>query len=213
LFANSILDSRKSYVAPISIIIIDNMEVERAIETRRARRALDGRSIDSNTIEVLINALRLSASCFNNQPWRVLLVDEKESLENVRGALSKGNIWATRAPLIMVITANPEDDCRLSDRRDYFLFDCGLAVGQMLLAATGMGIIAHPIAGYKPEIVREALSIPDEYVIVALVICGYPGDDQSLLSDRQLISEKVRPERKPIGDIFFHGEWGRSLVP
>lgn len=189
------------------------MDVERAIETRRARRALVGSSIDSNSIEVLIKALRLSASCFNNQPWRVLLVDEEKSLEKVRGALSRGSLWATRAPLIMVITANPEDDCRLADRRDYFLFDCGLAVGQMLLAATEMGIIAHPIVGYKSEIIREAISIPDEYVIIALVICGYPGDDTSLLSEKQLISEKVRPERKPIGDIFFHREWGRSLVP
>ncbi|NYT12229.1 MAG: nitroreductase [Methanomassiliicoccales archaeon] len=187
------------------------MDVERAIETRRARRSLDGGSIDSNSIESLMKALRLSASCFNNQPWRVLLVDEEEPLEKVRGALSRGNLWATRAPLIMVITANPEDDCRLSDRRNYFLFDCGLAVGQMLLAATEMGIIAHPIAGYKPEIIREALSIPDEYVIIALVICGYPSDDTSLLSEKQLISEEVRPERKPFSEIFFHGEWENPL--
>jgi hypothetical protein len=74
-----------------------------------------------------------------------------------------------------------------------------------------MGIIAHPIAGYKPEIVRETLSIPEEYVIIALVICGYPSDDDSLLSEKQLISEDVRPDRKPIGEIFFHGEWGNPL--
>lgn len=187
------------------------MDVDGAIETRRARRALDRGSIDSSSIEVLIKALRLSASCFNNQPWRVLIVDEGESLEKVRGALSRGNVWATKAPLIMVIAANSEDDCRLSDRRDYFLFDCGLAVGQMLLAATEMGIIAHPIAGYKAEIVREALSIPDEYVIIALVICGHPGDDTSLLSEKQLISEEVRPERKPVSEIFFRGKWGNPL--
>jgi nitroreductase len=191
--------------------IIDNMDVERAIENRRARRAFDGGPIDSDSIDVLIKAMRLSASCFNNQPWRVLIIDGGESMENVKEALSRGNVWATRAPLIMVITANPEDDCRLSDRRDYFLFDCGLAVGQMLLAATEMGIIAHPIAGYKPEIVRETLSIPEEYVIIALVICGYPSDDDSLLSEKQLISEDVRPDRKPIGEIFFHGEWGNPL--
>jgi nitroreductase len=191
--------------------IIDNMDVERAIENRRARRAFDGGPIDSDSIDVLIKAMRLSASCFNNQPWRVLIIDDGESIENVKEALSRGNVWATRAPLIMVITANPEDDCRLSDRRDYFLFDCGLAVGQMLLAATEMGIIAHPIAGYKPEIVRETLSIPEEYVIIALVICGYPSDDDSLLSEKQLISEDVRPDRKPIGEIFFHGEWGNPL--
>ena len=73
---------------------------------------------------------------------RVLIIDDGEPMEAVKKALSRGNVWATRAPLMMVITAKPDDDCRLSDRREYFLFDCGLAVGQMLLAATEMGMTA-----------------------------------------------------------------------
>jgi nitroreductase len=184
------------------------MKVEEAIETRRARRAISDRSIDPGSVRRLMRAVRISASCFNNQPWRVLIVDKRELLDRVRDSLSRGNRWASRAPLIMVVCARIDDDCRLADRRDYYLFDCGLAVGQMLLAATEMGLIAHPIAGYKPEMVREALSIPEEYVIITLIICGHPGDDLSLLSEGQLEKEKVRPERKPVDELFFHGAWG-----
>lgn len=190
------------------MIVSDSMNVDEAIKTRRARRALSDRPVDPSSMKKLMRAVRLSASCFNNQPWRVLIVDRGDLLDKVRDSLSRGNGWATRAPLIMVVSASVDDDCRLPDGRDYYLFDCGLTVGQMLLAATEMGIIAHPIAGYKPEIVREALSIPDEYVIITLIICGYPGDDLSLLSEGQLEKEKVRPERKPVNELFFHGVWG-----
>lgn len=190
------------------MIVRGRMNVEDAIEGRRARRALSGRPIDPISVKRLMRAVRISASCFNNQPWRVLIVDDRGPLDKVRNALSRGNRWATRAPLIMVVCASVDDDCRLTDRRDYYLFDCGLAVGQMLLAATEMGLIAHPIAGYKPEMVREALSIPEGYVIITLIICGHPGDDLSLLSEGQLEKEKVRPERKPVDELFFHGAWG-----
>ncbi len=183
------------------------MEVSDAIERRRARRMLDTRAIEEEDVMRLIEAARLSASCFNNQPWR-LVICAGGSLKAIRDALPRGNSWATVAPLIIAVAARSSDDCELSDRRDYFLFDCGLAVGQMLLRATELGFIAHPIAGYDPIKVRAALNIPDDHVIIALVVCGYQGSDDSLLSDKQKESEAERPERKPIGDFAFRGQWG-----
>lgn len=188
------------------------MDTIEAIETRRARRILDeGKSVTEDHIARLVTAMRLAPSCFNNQPARVVVVHSQEVLAKVKGALTRGNAWATRSPLILVICARQQDDCELSDRREYFLFDCGLAVGEMLLAATEMGLIAHPIGGYRPEEVKRQLGIPEEYVVITLVICGFPGTDDSLLSDSQRESERERPERKPVGECFFEDEWGRPL--
>ncbi len=183
------------------------MEVSAAVERRRAKRIIDDRPIEDEDLRQMIRGMRLAPSCFNNQPMKTVVVSREEELSTVKGYLAEGNKWAMRAPLILVISAKREDDCILSDRRDYYLFDCGLAVGQMLLAATELGIIAHPIAGYSPDGVREALSVPDEYVIITLVICGYPGTDDSLLSDKQKKVERERPERKPVGEAFFDQRW------
>mgnify|MGYP005835959879 CR=1 FL=1 len=188
------------------------MEVAEAIKTRRAKRVLSDRPIEVGITAELVEAMRLSASCNNNQPWRVVVARSKNSLDKVKSALSKGNAWATRSPLIFVIAAKVEDDCHLSDRRDYFLFSCGLAVGQMLIRAVDLGIIAHPIAGYNPVVAKQQLGIPEECVVITLVICGYPGTDDSLLSDSQKEREKVRPARKPVGDNFFDGEWGNPFA-
>lgn len=188
------------------------MDVMEAISKRRARRALDAdKKIPDDIILNLIDAMRLSASCFNNQPWRAIFITGEHVLEEVQAALPRGNQWATRAPLIIAIAAKKEDDCVMPDGRDYYLFDCGLAVGQMVLAATDMGIIAHPIAGYSPEAVRTALGIPEDYMIIALIICGYPGDDMSLLSEKQKRDEVERPERKPVWENFFRDRWGKPV--
>jgi nitroreductase len=188
------------------------MDVEEAIRRRRALRILSAQPVDDGIVQGLIEAARVAPSCFNNQPWRFIIVRSGTVLSAVKNALSSGNKWATRSPLIIVVAAQRDDDCKLSDRRDYFLFDCGLAVSQLILRAVELGLIAHPIAGYEPDAVKQALNIQDEYVVITLVICAYPGDDDSLLSEKQREIEQERPERHPIREDFFIDSWGRSFT-
>ena len=192
----------------IRAIIGERVEVAEAIRIRRARRVLSDRPLESEKVDALVEAMRLSASCFNNQPWRVTLCMGAEALPAIKTALSKGNVWATPAPLIMVISARPPDDCQLSEKRDYFLFSTGLAVGQMELRATELGLVCHPIAGYDPVKAKQLLGIPEDYIVITFVIIGYPSTDSSFLSDKQKAQELVRPERKPIGENFFLDKWG-----
>jgi glutaredoxin-dependent peroxiredoxin len=189
------------------------MEVIKAIEERRARRALDTKLVEREKVDALVEAMRLAPSCNNNQPWRVIVARSPESLAGIKAHIPKGNSWVTRSPLIFVVCGRPEDDCRQSDRRDYFMFGCGLAVGQLTLRATELGLIAHPISGYDPIMIKQALGIPDEYLLVALVVCGYLGIDTSLLSEKQLLAERERPPRKEVGENFFEGVWGLPLQP
>ena len=185
----------------------DCMDVVDAIHRRRALRALQDKPIEDEKVEALIEAARLSPSCNNFQPWRLTFVRGPEALAAVKEGMNKGNVWTTRSPLIIVVAAKEDDDCMLSDRRNYFLFGCGLAIGELMLRATDLGLVAHPIAGFDPVKIRAAVGIPDPYVIITTVICGYPGGDTSLLSDKQKAIELTRPERKPVGENIFLDKW------
>ena len=186
------------------------MDVSDAIGRRRALRMIDERPISNEVIHILLTAARLAPSCFNNQPWRYVVVKDQPALENVKAALSRGNAWATKAPLIIVIASRAEDDCEIKQRK-YHHFDCGLSVGQLMLQATELGLIAHPIAGYSPKNVSAALGIPEDYLVINLIICGYPGDDDAMLSDAQREKENSRRERKPLEENFFQNEWGKPI--
>ena len=173
---------------------------------------MDSREIPNDVVRELVESMRLSPSCNNMQPWRVVLVRSQPHLDNLKACLSKGNVWAKKAPLIMAICGKPDDDCRLNDNRDYFLFSCGMSVGLLMLRATELGLIAHPIAGYDPLAAKNALHIPAEYVLITLVNCGYPGNDTSMLSEKQLAQQKERPARKAVGENFFDGQWGTPFA-
>ena len=62
-----------------------------------------------------------------------------------------------------------------------------------------MGLVAHPIAGYDEEKVKEILGIPTEMRVITLVIVGKKSDTISpVLSEKQVAQEAERPERKAL---------------
>ncbi len=176
-----------------------------AVEGRRARRAISAEPILRGDVETLLAAAHLAPSCNNSQPWRFVVADEPQALDKVKESLSGGNYWAKQAPVILAVVSRRDLDCVLSDARDYFLFGCGMAVGNLMAQATSMGLIAHPIAGYKPEVVKVALGIPEAYVVITLVIVGRPGD-VALLSDKHRERELGPRDRKPLDRVVA---WNR----
>lgn len=179
-----------------------------ALRFRRAYRALAPEPVPRELVVRLLEAAHLAPSCFNNQPWR-FVVAEGESLAAVKEALSGGNYWVKQAPVIIAVASKPDLDCQLSDGRDYFLFGCGMAVGNLMAQATQMGLIAHPIAGFDPQKVKEALRIPGDYVLITLIVVGQHGDP-GLLSDKHRAREFGPRERKSLSEVAFWGYFGKE---
>ncbi len=109
-------------------------------------------------------------------------------------------------PIIDCVAVNLEDDCRLSDGRDYAFFDTGLAVMNLVLQATHEGLIAHPVAGYKPVEIKEALGIPSDYRLITLVAVGYPGDETHP-NEKHLELEHSKRDRKPPEEVIYRDTW------
>ncbi len=144
------------------------------------------------------------SSCFNNQPWRYVFVYEKEQLKKMHETLSGGNQWAEKASMIIAVLGKKDDDCVLKDGREYYLFDIGMATAHLILRATEMDLVAHPIAGYNIQKVREVLNIPDDISVVTLIIVGRHSQNISpILSEKQVEWEKKRPERVDLNKIMF----------
>lgn len=185
------------------------MDLLPELEARRARRGLAPDDLPPEQVERLIAAATLAPSCFNNQPWRFVLL-RGQSLEGLRALLPEGNRWATRAPLVVVLATKPSLDCRLDEGRDYAWFDAGQAALALQLQATREGLIAHPIAGYPAAKVRKLLALPEDYVPLVLIVVGKPGE-ADLLAPWQLEREAGGRERKPLAEIACEGRWGEAF--
>jgi nitroreductase len=184
------------------------MDVHQAIETRRALRSLAPTEITGDLVRDLASHARLAPSCFNNQPWRFVFVSDPARIEAMKPVFNSGNRWCHAASLMIAVFSRKEDDCVIKDRT-YHQFDTGMAVAFLILRATELGLIAHPIAGYSPAKAREVLGIPEEFDVITLILVGRRAEepDPSLSSDK-LEAETRRPERLPLEQFAFRDRYG-----
>ena len=183
------------------------MDVKEAINKRRAYRSLEPAEITPDIINSLAGSAQLSPSCFNNQPWRYVFVTAPEKLIEMHSALSQGNEWAKAASMIIAVFSKKENDCLIKDR-EYYLFDTGMATAFIILRATEIGLVAHPIAGFSPKKTREILEIPDEMNVITLVIVGKHSSNMNpLMNEGQIEVEKERPERLQVNKFVFMNKY------
>lgn len=176
------------------------------IAGRRSGRIIDPRrSLGAEEILSLLEAARWAPSCSNNQPWRIV-VSRDRSLDAVKACLSRGNAWARNAPLILTFASKPDLDCLIRGR-EYYPLGIGLAVENVLLQGIHLGLVMHPIAGFREAEIREALGIPEEFRIHVLVIAGHPGSEEDV-DAAVLEKENALRQRKPMEDIVCWEQWG-----
>lgn len=189
------------------------MDVHAAIETRRAFRSLAPAPVPDELARDLARHAQLAPSCSNNQPWRYVFVSDPAALEAMRPVFNPGNEWCHAASLVVAVFSRKEDDCLIRDR-EYHLFDTGMATAFLILRATELGLVAHPIAGFSPKKVREVLGIPEAYQVITLVLVGRHADSVSpVLSEKQAALERARPERFPLDRFAYLNRYTGPAAP
>jgi len=155
----------------------------------------------------LARCAQLAPTCNNNQPARFVFVWDPSKLEQMKAVFSKGNAWCHADSMVVAVCAEKEADCLIRDR-EYYLFDTGLQTAFLILRATELGLVAHPIAGYNPDKVREVLGIPAHMTVITLVNVGKHSDTISpVLSEKQVYDEAHRPERLPLEQVAFFNQY------
>ena len=188
------------------------MDILPELTGRRAKRAFSGEALDRDAVQRLLDASVLAPSCFNNQPWRIIVVEKREGSPEyaaVAEALTPGNAWALEAPILLVLATGPHLDCRMDGGRDYSFFDLGQAALALQLQAQREGLYVHPMAGFSPSKFRDALRIPKEMVALCVVAVGKPGDP-SRLAESQQKGESSPRSRKPLGEVIFRDSFGSA---
>jgi nitroreductase len=180
------------------------------LQQRWSPRAFADCPVKPEQLLCLLEAARWSASCANQQPWYFIVATREDTAEYTRllSCLRENNqLWAARAPVLMVSVAKLAFDTNGQPNR-YAFHDVGLAVANLIVQATALGLCVHQMAGFYPDKVRELYGVPDGFEPVAGIVLGYPGDPATLPEDLQ--QRELAPRvRKPLETFVFQGAWGQ----
>lgn len=184
--------------------------IHELIARRWSPRAFSEQPVEAAKLRSLFEAARWAPSSNNEQPWRFVMgtKDHRIAYDRLLACLVEGNRkWAYRAPVLILSVANVnfEDDAK--PNRHAF-HDTGMAVENLVLQATALGLVAHQMAGFDIEKARADLKIPSGYEPVAMIAVGYPGDP-AVLPD-YLRERELKPrDRQSISDFVFSEQWGQ----
>lgn len=182
------------------------------ISNRKSTTHWNHTPISADTWNVLFEAARRAPSSWNHQPARYVLVSDTAAMRKLAHTLHRCNSWATHAAGLVVQVACPDDDDRV-DGKDYYLYDCGLAIMSLVYQAQKMGITTRQMIGFDEGEVRARLNIPDRYRVVVIAGLGYPatGVLLSLTADakRAITAQNKRFQMK---HLVFRETWGDVLA-
>lgn len=183
--------------------------IHELIARRWSPRAFADRPVETEKLYRLFEAARWAASSFNEQPWGFMVATREQADRHATmvECLSEGNqVWAADAPVLLLSMAKLVFDRNERPNRHAY-HDTGLAVANLVIQATDLGLFVHQMAGFDQEQSRAAFSIPEDWDPVAMIAIGYPGDPEQLPEDLKK-REYGERKRKDFSEFVFTGEFG-----
>jgi nitroreductase len=181
-------------------------EINELILKRWSPVAFDPKPVEFDKIHLLFEAAKWAPSSRNAQPWRFLFASrEMPEYKAFIDLMTEGNkVWARTAPLLVLSLAQVVSTYKNRPNRLAF-YETGMAVSNLLLQASSMGLFVHQMSGYDHERAKEVLVIPTRYEPAAMMAIGYKGDP-SQLPEKVAAWEKRDRTRMEISKFLVSGK-------
>ena len=181
------------------------VEINEVLANRRSPRSFDATAVLSkDDLLAILEAARWAASAFNGQPWRFFVGHRgDEVFAQILDSLAPFNQgWAHRSSaLILVAGVHSRED---GTPNKGYLYDCGLAVAQLVVETHHRGLAAHQMTGFDAAKATQNLGVDVSLLPVAVIAIGKqaPAD---LLEGAMLERENAPRERKALEEIVVKG--------
>lgn len=144
------------------------------VKSRYSVRSFQERDVEPEKLAYLLECARLAPSACNRQPWRYLVVRDKQQREALCGAAERFT-WMHTAPLFIVVcTDDSEAWVRRSDNHNHSDVDAAITTEHLCLAAVEQGLGSCWVCAFDVEKCREALQIDPALRPVVILPIGYP---------------------------------------
>lgn len=182
------------------------LELLQLIRTRRSIRRYDSRPVPPSLIDQLLEAAIWAPSAHNRQPWRFVVISNGETRRQLAAAMGerlrqdlttdgappevigrdveRSYARISNAPLLILICLSMQDmdaypDTRRATNEGIMASQSAAMAGQnLLLAAHALGLGACWLCAplFCPDVVRQTLSLPDDWQPQSLITIGYPAE-------------------------------------
>lgn len=150
------------------------------VNARQSDRAYDtDRNVEPEKLERVLEAARLAPSACNAQPWKFVVVTDKELSQKVgKAAAGLGmNKFAKQAPVhILIVEESANFTSILGGKvkdKHFPLVDIGIAASHIVLAAESEGLGSCIVGWFDEKEIKSLVGIPASKRLLLLITIGY----------------------------------------
>jgi len=173
------------------------MDFDKLVQLRQSIRAYTPQPVEKEKIEACIEAARLAPSACNAQPWRFIVVADsllKNAIADATASRALGmNHFTKQAPVHIVVVREAKNFTSsigsVIKEKDFAMYDIGIAVAQLCLQATDLGLGTCILGWFNEKKVRELLNVPRSKRVDLIITLGYPAKDEIRPKVRKAMSE------------------------
>jgi len=154
-----------------------------AIFNRRSIRKYQDRPVEKEKIDKLLKAIMQAPSAVNQQPWEVIVIENKDTLKKL-SEMSPYSKMVADSAVTFVLVANSENLKVASAWQQ----DMGAATENLLLEAVELELGAVWLGGATSEdnmnFLRKFFDLPENILPFSVVPIGYPEGQGNVFIDR-----------------------------
>ena len=161
-------------------------------------------SVPQEKINRCVEAARLAPSACNSQPWKFIIVDDPELVNELAKAAFEGllnfNHFAFKAPVLILIVSERQKAFAkfgsIVKRKNFSQMDIGIVAEHFCLQAAEEELGTCMLGWFNERKVKKILSIPKLKRIELMISAGFSADDN--------IPQK---NRKDVDDILSYNKY------
>lgn len=151
------------------------------VKQRRSIRHFLDKPVEREKIMACLEAARLAPSACNAQPWKFIVVDDRELKDKLAEVAFSGiyamNSFSREAPVIVAIVSEKSRFLTaiggLFRGTQYYLIDIGIAGEHFVLQASELGLGSCWLGWFNERAVKSVLNIPRDKKVDILIALGY----------------------------------------
>lgn len=158
------------------------------IQQRQSVRRYSSTPVETDKLNLCLEAARLAPSASNSQPWKFIVVNEEPLRTEVAKAtftdIQLINKFTLQAPVMVVIVIEKAKLitrlAMLVKKKEWPLIDIGIAAEHFCLQATELGLGTCMIGWFDEKKLQKLLEIPSGKSIGLVISLGYAEDGYKL---------------------------------
>jgi nitroreductase len=165
------------------------------LRSLRAVRSFRPDPVPQEVVDDILEVARWSGSASNRQPWELVVIQDRETLEELANVKGYASHLREAALGIVVVMAG--------ERAEQETYDEGRLAERVMLAALahGVGSSIGWLVGDGRVAARDVLGIPENRTVRTAISLGYP--------DEGARRRRAGQARKPLSEIVHEERYGQ----